>query len=33
MGDELKRNYEKIYKKGKESFFSNFIDGKNISET
>ncbi|SVB69460.1 uncharacterized protein METZ01_LOCUS222314 [marine metagenome] len=33
MGDELKRKYEKIYKDGKESFFSIFEDGENISET
>ena len=33
MSDELKRKYEKIYKDGKESFFSIFEDGKNISET
>jgi len=33
MSDELKKKYEKIYKDGKESFFSTFEDGKNISET
>ena len=33
MSDELKRKYEKIYKDGKESFFSIFEDGENISET
>ncbi len=31
--DKLRDIYEKIYKDGKESFFSRFVDGKDISET
>jgi len=31
--DELQKKYDSVYKSGKESFFSKFKDGKNISET
>jgi 2-polyprenyl-3-methyl-5-hydroxy-6-metoxy-1,4-benzoquinol methylase len=30
---ELKQLYDQIYRQGEETFFSNFVDGENISET